>query len=119
MVTIDMQFYYLFCIFLIFHVVNQSTSSSSCPDELCDAVYDDTLSVLRADDGDVIFPASANSDTCHSLKAVCLGDSCHACKCPLTKDTFNNWKKKCEKFANGKFLSVCMCTLYNNSTCIQ
>ena len=74
--------------------------SSDCPEDLCDAVYNDVFTVLRADEGDVISPLSGQ--TCSKLKANCMGDSCHACKCPASKDTFNNHKEKCDDFSNGK-----------------
>ena len=71
----------------------------NCPGEICDAIYDNALAVLRDDDGDIITPL--NGQSCTDLRAVCMGDSCMDCKCPSGRDTFNNHREKCENI-NGK-----------------
>ena len=78
------------------------TSTANCPAlGICNAVYNNALTVLRADDGDVIAPSDGQS--CSDLLADCTGDGCSSCKCPADADTFNNDKERCENYDKSEY----------------
>ena len=65
-----------------------------CPDDVCDAVYNNTDTVIRADDGDLYIPSSGAK--CQTLNANCTGENCHACKCKSQQDTWNDRHQSCK-----------------------